>query len=60
MKNILRISRELLEYFKDLKNKESEDNPFIILSDYFLSLYSNKDIEQKVYNDIISEDMIFR
>ena len=58
MKNILRISRELLEYFKDLKNKESEDNPFIILSDYFSSLYSNKDIEQKVYNDIISEDMI--
>lgn len=58
MQNILRISRELLEYFKDLKDDELVDNPFTILSDYFSSLYSNKDVELKVRNSIVSEDMI--
>lgn len=57
MKNILRISRELLEYFKDLKSDDSVSS-FTLLSDYFSSLYSNKEIETKISNSIISEDII--
>ena len=58
MQNILRISRELLDYFKDLKSDEINSDNFSLLSDYFTSLYSNKDVEFKVRKSIVSEDMI--
>lgn len=48
--NILRTSRELSNFYKDL-NYDS-------LNDYFSYLYSNKDIENKIYTAIISEDLI--
>ena len=52
MSNILRTSRELTEYIKDL------ETPLPTLKDYFSILYSNKDIENKISSCIISEDII--
>ena len=52
MCNILRTSRELTEYIKDL------ETPLPTLKDYFSMLYSNKDIENKISSCIISEDII--
>ena len=50
--SILRISRELLDYYKDFEISLST------LDDYFSMLYSNKDIEKKISSSIISEDVI--
>ena len=50
--SILRISRELLDYYKDFEISLSS------LDDYFSILYSNKDIEKKISSSIISEDVI--
>lgn len=50
--SILRISRELLDYYKDFEISLSS------LDDYFSMLYSNKDIEKKISSSIISEDVI--
>ena len=50
--NILRTSREITEYFKDLE----EDLPS--LEDYYSMLYINKEVESKIRKCIISEDSI--
>ena len=50
MANILRIARELSEYYKDFN--------FASLDGYFSLLYSNKDIEKKITTSIVSEDII--
>ena len=50
--SILRISRELIDYYKDFEISLSS------LDDYFSILYSNKDIEKKISSSIISEDVI--
>ena len=50
--SILRISRELIDYYKDFEISLSS------LDDYFSMLYSNKDIEKKISSSIISEDVI--
>jgi len=50
--NILRTSREITEYFKDLE----ESLPS--LEDYYSMLYINKDVENKIAKCIISEDEI--
>lgn len=50
--NILRISRELTDYFSDLEI----DIPN--LSDYYSMIYINKDVEKRISSCIISEDMI--
>ena len=52
MCNILRTSREITEYFKDLE----ENLPS--LEDYYSMLYINKDVENKIAKCIISEDEI--
>ena len=52
MCNILRTSREITEYFKDLE----ESLPS--LEDYYSMLYINKDVENKIAKCIISEDEI--
>ena len=51
---ILRISRELSEYYKKVENNISLES----LNPYFEALYSNKDIEKKISSAIISEDLI--
>ena len=50
--NILRTSREITEYFKDLE----ESLPS--LEDYYSMLYINKDVENKIAKCVISEDEI--
>ena len=52
MCNILRTSREITEYFKDLE----ESLPS--LEDYYSMLYINKDVENKIAKCVISEDEI--
>ena len=52
MCNILRTSREITEYFKDLE----ENLPS--LEDYYSMLYINKDVENKIAKCVISEDEI--
>lgn len=52
--SILRISRELSEYYKKLESNISLET----LKPYFEALYSNKDIEKKISSAIISEDLI--
>ena len=52
MCNILRTSREITEYFKDLE----ESLPS--LEDYYSMLYINKEVENKIAKCIISEDEI--
>ena len=53
---ILKMSRELYEYFYSNDNINSED--FYILKNYFSSLYTNSSIEQKVFNTILDESTI--
>ena len=52
MCNILRISREITEYFKDI------DESLSFLEDYYSMLYINKDVENKIAKCIISEEEI--
>ena len=51
---ILRISRELSEYYKKVESNIALET----LKTYFEALYSNKDIENKISSAIISEDLI--
>ena len=51
---ILRISRELSEYYKKVESNIALES----LKPYFEALYSNKDIENKISSAIISEDLI--
>lgn len=50
--NLLKISRELTSFYK---NSEFE---FQYLNTYFEELYSNQDIENKIFHSIISENEI--
>ena len=50
--NILRTSREITEYFKDI------DESLSFLEDYYSMLYINRDVENKIAKCIISEDEI--
>ena len=52
--SILRISRNLIEYYKNVSANDS----FEYLKPYFDGLYSNKDVENKISSKIISEDLI--
>lgn len=52
---ILKITREIKEYFYD---EEEESTNFPILSDYFYGLYTNKNIEDKIFRTIIDENTI--
>ena len=52
MCNILRTSREITEYFKDI------DESLSFLEDYYSMLYINKDVENKIAKCIISEEEI--
>ena len=52
--DILRISRELSEYYKKVESNIALES----LNPYFEGLYSNKDIENKISSAIISEDLI--
>lgn len=52
--SILRISRNLIEYYKNVSANDS----FEYLKPYFEGLYSNKDVENKISSKIISEDLI--
>jgi len=48
--NILKVSRELIDYYKGLN--------YASLDEYFSFLYSNRDLENKIFKAIISEDII--
>ena len=50
--NLLKVSRELLKYYKDSKLELPN------LYDYFSSLYTNIDIENRIFSSIIAEDTI--
>ncbi len=52
--SILKISRELLDYYKSVSLTIQLDT----LNPYFSSLYSNKDVEAKISTAIVSEDII--
>lgn len=54
--HILKVSRELKEYF--YSNENFNINDFPILSDYFGRLYTNKGIEEKVFSVILDENTI--
>lgn len=54
--NVLRISRDLKEYF--YKDEDFDLSNFSILDSYFSRLYSNKTIEDKIFNFIIDENTI--
>lgn len=54
--HILKISRELKEYFSSDLGKNCEDFPNIEI--YFNQLYSNKSIEDKIFTSILDENTI--
>ncbi len=54
--HILKISRELKEYFSSSLGKT--DEPFPNLEKYFINLYTNKTIENKIFSSIIDENTI--
>ena len=53
--NILKLSRELKEYFK---SDDIETDEFTVLSAYFNNLYSNPDLEKSILSAIIDENNI--
>ncbi len=54
--SILKISRELKEYF--YADEDFDLSAFPILSDYFVTLYTNKGIEEKISYIILDENTI--
>ncbi len=54
--NILKISRELKEYFNSTLGKNDESFPNI--ESYFVQLYTNKSVEDKIFSSIIDENTI--
>ncbi len=52
---ILKITREVKEYFYE---NEEESLNFTILLDYFSGLYTNKNVEDKIFKTIIDENTI--
>lgn len=55
--NVLRLSRELKEYFSLYQNEIKIDFSKV-LNKYFNGLYNNKDIEEKIFKGIIDENTI--
>ena len=53
--HILKVSRELKQYFN---NDDIDTSQFEILPEYFNNLYSNKNIEDKIFSAIIDENHI--
>lgn len=53
---VLKISRELKEYFYSDENFDTSSFP--ILSEYFSGLYTNKGIENKIFSVILDENTI--
>ena len=53
---VLRLSRDLKDYF--YKDEDFDLSTFPILDSYFGRLYSNKNIEDKIFNCIIDENTI--
>ena len=53
--HILKISRELKKYFN---TNDIDNSQFEILQKYFSNLYSNKNIEDKIFSSIIDENHI--
>ena len=53
---LLKISREMKSYFFDDKLIDLDD--FSVLYDYFNNLYTNIDLENKIFNIILDEDNI--
>lgn len=54
--HVLKISRELKEYFSSSLGKTDENFPN--LEQYFNQLYTNKSIEDKIFSSIIDENTI--
>ena len=54
--HILKVSRELKEYFYSDENFDTSSFP--ILSEYFSLLYTNKGIEDKIFSVILDENSI--
>jgi len=54
--NILKLSRELKDYF--YKDPEFDLSDFSMLDEYFSQLYTNLNIENKIFTSIIDEDNI--
>ena len=54
--HILKISRELKEYFYSDENFDT--SAFPILSEYFYALYTNKGIEDKIFSVVLDENTI--
>lgn len=57
--HLLKISRELKEYFKEdaLATSEQEENESL-LQDYFSTLYANISIEKEIFDKILDENTI--
>ena len=53
--NILKLAREFKEYF--YKDEEFDISAFPKLDGYFSSLYSNPNIESKIFSSIIDEEI---
>lgn len=54
--HILKVSRELKQYF--IEDTELDTSAFPYLTTIFSSLYTNKKIEDSIFNAILSEDSI--
>ena len=54
--HILKISRELKEYFNSSLGKNDENFPYLEI--YFNQLYANKAVEDKILSSIIDENTI--
>lgn len=54
--NILRLARLIKQYYYE--NEEFNTPKFSTLADIFLKLYSNENIEQKIFSSIIDENTI--
>ena len=55
--NVLRMSRELKEYFALYKDEIKIDFS-VCLNKYFINLYTNIDIEEKIFKNIIDENTL--
>lgn len=57
--HLLKVSRELKEYFKEntLSSSEQEENDSF-LQDYFSTLYANPSIEKEIFDQILDENTI--
>lgn len=56
--HLLKVSRELKEYYKNENALEIDMKEFANLENLFINLYSNKNIETSISNSIIDENTI--